>query len=109
LLPNGIVITECPLSTSDGVKATDVAWLAPHRVSESEGVLLTQAPEICVEILSPSNSRKAIEEKITLYFDAGAKEVWICNTMGTMSFRTCSDPKMILSKSEICPDFPESV
>jgi hypothetical protein len=28
LLPNGIVITECPVSTSDGVKAIDVAWLA---------------------------------------------------------------------------------
>ena len=32
LLPQGTVITECPVSTSDGVKAIDVAWLdAPRR------------------------------------------------------------------------------
>src|SRR5260370_42190529 len=31
LLPQGRVVTECPLSTSDGVKAIDVAWLAPGR------------------------------------------------------------------------------
>lgn len=27
LLPDGIAITECPISTSDGVRAADVAWL----------------------------------------------------------------------------------
>ena len=26
LMPNGRTITECPLSTADGVKAADVAW-----------------------------------------------------------------------------------
>src|SRR3954468_7999767 len=34
LLPVGRVITECPLSTSDGVKAVDVAWLRPGRAQE---------------------------------------------------------------------------
>src|SRR6266567_913460 len=57
LLPNGIVITECPVSTSDGVKAIDVAWLEGARRQEIDSVVcFTQAPEICVEILSPSNS-----------------------------------------------------
>jgi hypothetical protein len=27
LLPEGRVLTECPISTADGVKAADVAWL----------------------------------------------------------------------------------
>src|SRR6516164_8997164 len=31
LLPQGLVITECPLSTADGVKELDVAWLGPGR------------------------------------------------------------------------------
>jgi hypothetical protein len=31
LLPQGRVVTECPLSTADGV---DVAWLAPGRRQE---------------------------------------------------------------------------
>jgi Uma2 family endonuclease len=30
------------------------------------------------EILSPSNTAGEIDEKIALYFEAGAREVWIC-------------------------------
>jgi len=52
LLPGGRVIIECPLSTADGVKALDVAWLAPGRAEVEKGELvLAIAPEICVEIL----------------------------------------------------------
>jgi hypothetical protein len=28
-LPEGVIITECPISTSDGIKFADVAWLSP--------------------------------------------------------------------------------
>ena len=56
-LPNGHVVTECQVSTPDGVKAIDVAWLAPERGEETDTeTCLTRAPEICVEILSPSNT-----------------------------------------------------
>jgi Putative restriction endonuclease len=71
--------TECPLSTSDGVKAIDVAWLAPERRQEVRSVsCLVRAPEICVEVLSPSNTPEEMSEKIALYFESGAREVWIC-------------------------------
>src|SRR5947208_1423892 len=33
-LPEGRVLTECPISTADGVKAADVAWASPERMSE---------------------------------------------------------------------------
>ena len=53
LLPNGHVVTECPVSTPDGVKAIDT-WLAPERGQEADTeTCLSRAPEICVEILSP--------------------------------------------------------
>jgi Uma2 family endonuclease len=56
-LPQGRVVTECPLSTSDGVKAIDVAWLAAERRQEVRSVTcLIRAPEICVEVLCPSNN-----------------------------------------------------
>jgi Uma2 family endonuclease len=75
LLPNGHVVTECPVSTPDGVKAVDVAWLAPERGQEADNeTCLARAPEICVEILSPSNTAVEIEEKIALYFEAGARK-----------------------------------
>mgnify|MGYP001313879954 CR=1 FL=1 len=37
------------------------------------------APEICLEILSPSNSIVEMEMKRALYFEAGAREVWECD------------------------------
>jgi Uma2 family endonuclease len=109
LLPNGHVITECPVSTPDGVKAIDVAWLAPERGQEAHNeTCVTRAPEICVEILSPSNTSPEIEEKIVLYFEAGAGEVWICERDGTLKFYFSTSPA-IREYSEICPQFPSRI
>ena len=44
-----------------------------------------EAPEICIEIVSPSNSRGEMDEKIKLYLAQGALEVWICADDGTVS------------------------
>jgi Uma2 family endonuclease len=105
LLPNGRTLSECPVSTAGGVKAVDVAWLAPDRLENiRELTLFERAPEICVEILSPSNSASEIDEKRALYFDAGATEVWICALDGSISF--FSAPRQQLSASCICGDFP---
>jgi hypothetical protein len=55
LLPGGRPFSECPVSTADGVKAVDLAWLDLDRPELLERPLvLTRAPEICVEILFPS-------------------------------------------------------
>jgi Uma2 family endonuclease len=108
LLPHGTPFTECAISTADGVKATDVAWLGQDRPEiEEEPVLFTHAPEICVEILSPSNTTAEIDEKRALYFDAGAREVWICNVDGSMSF--FSGVHHQLSASVLCPTFPDRI
>jgi Uma2 family endonuclease len=105
LLPDGDVFSECPVSTAAGVKAIDVAWLAPGRTQNfARLVLFERAPEICVEILSPSNTPSEIDEKRALYFDAGAVEVWICNLGGSMSFFSGADHQ--LSASLLCPNFP---
>jgi Uma2 family endonuclease len=36
-----------------------------------------RAPELCIEIASPSNSRKALREQVDAYLAAGATEAWI--------------------------------
>jgi len=49
LMPKGRVLTECPISTADGVKAADVAWASPKCLKElGEEVCFPCAPEICV-------------------------------------------------------------
>ena len=45
-----------------------------------------KAPEICVKITSPSNSKDESEEKIQLYLARGAIEVWVVNEDGDTSF-----------------------
>jgi len=105
----GHVITECPISTTAGVKASDVAWISVARREEQRGAkAFTTAPEICVEVLSPSNTRNEIEEKKSLYFESGALEVIICGLDGRIDFFLTDSPETPL-KSNLCPEFPERI
>ncbi len=101
------VQTESPVSTSDGVRAADITWASSSRLRKSgASPLFLQAPEICVEVLSPSNTAAEMAEKMALYFDAGADEVWLCETEGTLRFHTPAGP---IAHSVLCPDFPDRV
>jgi Uma2 family endonuclease len=66
-----------------------------------------EAPELCIEIISPSNSDEEIREKIALYFDAGAEEVWTCGSFGQMTFFGRS--AIPIPTSKLCPEFPASI
>ena len=109
LLPDGETLTECPISTADGVKAADIAWASEQSSSElGNRACFLHAPEICIEVLSPRNSVAEMKEKRALYFDAGAREVWFCSTSGGMTFyvREQQDP---LENSRLCPEFPSQI
>lgn len=109
-LKSGRVLVECPISTSDGVKAADVAWISRERLDQNpESICTTVAPEICVEVLSPRNRKSEMEEKKGLYFAAGADEVWFCDLEGEMSFFLRSDPDKAAENSALCQDFPKTV
>lgn len=106
LLPKGKVITECPISTSDGVKGCDTVWISESlRASMKGESCFSTAPEICVEVISPSNSKAEIEHKVALYFEAGAKEVWECDESGKMKFHV-GKPGVTEAQSEFCSAFP---
>ncbi len=77
-LPSGEVITECSIHTSDGVKVADVAWASDEFIKSFDyQTPYPKAPEICIEIVSPSNSKTEISEKVDLYLAKGAEEVWV--------------------------------
>jgi Uma2 family endonuclease len=108
-MPKGRVFTECPISTADGVRAADVAWASANRIRElADRACFPRSPEICVEVLSPGNTEAEMREKIALYFDAGALEVWICSESGTMRFFHQGKAKT-QSTSQICPHFPPQI
>jgi len=108
-MSEGRVISECPISTADGVKAADVAWASPECMRNlGNRACFPAAPDVCIEVLSPSNTQAEIEEKMALYFDAGAKEVWVCSRSGMMRFYELGKVRP-LKISRLCPAFPKQV
>ena len=82
----GEIALGCSIATRLGVKVADVVWMSSEFLSEFEEVTpYPNAPELCIEILSPSNSAFEMQEQIALYLESGAKEVWIVSDDGTIS------------------------
>jgi Uma2 family endonuclease len=85
LLVHGVVITECAIQTREGVKVADAAWASDQFIANHRGENpFQEAPQLCVEILSPSNTMMEMDEKKELYFSRGAREVWVCDKTGTL-------------------------
>jgi len=106
----GRPLVECPISTADGVRAADVAWCSSDRYSRVRGQLAFEiAPEICVEVASPGNTKAELTYKQKLYFAAGAIECWTCNTDGQMTFCHRDSPDTPTASSQLCPDFPHTI
>ena len=109
-LPGGRTLAECAVLTSDGVKGADVAWISESRVKRGlKGEVLTIAPEICVEVISPKNTRQEMETKCALYFEAGADEVWICDKNGTLHFFVKGNEQVEAGRSPLCPSMPAKI
>jgi Uma2 family endonuclease len=85
-LPHGDVLTECPILTDIGVRVPDVAWASNEFIARhGETTPFPQAPEICVEIRSPSNAQAEMAMKVRAYLDAGAHEVWVVSEDGDLA------------------------
>jgi len=83
----GRILPECPVQTRDNVKVADVAWLSEERFARvRDESACSVAPEICVEIMSASNTEGEMRDKRALYLEAGASEVWICGEDGALRF-----------------------
>jgi len=103
----GKVISECSVETHHKTKVADIAWCSSDFIKK-HGITtpFPKAPEICIEIISPSNTSEEMREKRRLYFKAGAKEVWVCNEDGNITFYNQNKK---LRESEMIPEFPEQI
>ncbi len=108
LLPrHGVVLAECAIKTAKGTKVADIAWCSEERFARIEReVECSIAPEVCIEVLSFSNTNSEMEEKRALYISAGAIEFWVCNENGNMAFFDARGP---LKTSNLIPDFPQKI
>ena len=84
LLKNGIALSECAIKTNKGTKVADVAWVSSaiwaKIKAETEASI---APEICVEVISASNTKTEMAEKRQLYFEAGDRKSTRLNSSHT--------------------------
>ncbi|MFP4246148.1 MAG: Uma2 family endonuclease [Halochromatium sp.] len=85
-LIDGELATECSIGTHAGVKVADVVWMSPAFLRQhGDTTPYPQAPELCIEILSPSNTAAEMQDKIRLYLGYGAQEVWTLSDAGRIS------------------------
>ncbi len=107
LMSEGTVLTECAVETSKGVKVADVVWASAEFLERNRGTTpYIEAPEICVEIRSPSNSDREMFEKKDLYFAKGTREYWLCDEEGRIVFY---NHRGEMNGSGIYPKMPRSV
>ena len=68
----GLVIRKAPLTS----RVPDVAVFQRSTIVEQDGYIHS-APQLVVEVLSPSNTRREREEKLADYASLGVPEVWV--------------------------------
>jgi Uma2 family endonuclease len=106
-MTNGEVFPECAIHTSKGTKVADVVWVSQERLQQIKyETECSIAPEICIEVLSDSNTEKEMLDKMQLYFQQQALEFWLCDQLGNMRFFNAETE---LLHSEIVPDFPSRI
>lgn len=63
----------------DTVLGPDIAFIARERVGDDKDCFFPGAPDLAVEVLSPSDRRGKVERKTALYLELGGKSVWNIN------------------------------
>jgi len=106
-LEAGEAYPEYPVATPEGVKQPDAVWVSREREERmrATGEPPTLAPEICVEILSASNTDAEMVEKRRVYREAGADEVWLVSEDGDIRFYADDE----LDRSRLAPECPPRV
>ncbi len=75
----------------DTVRAPDVALVRAERIPESEPVgFFPGAPDLAVEVLSPSDAAGDVLAKVQDWLDAGCRAVWVLDpqTRTVTTYRT---------------------
>lgn len=76
--PLDIVIQRNPLRT----RQPDLLFISNERAGIIQDDRIHGGPDLVIEILSPSNSRGEIEEKMSDYARIGVRECWLVSPQG---------------------------
>ena len=75
---SGFILARKP----DTVRGPDVAFVSTERFEQSGDTVraFSGAPDLAVEVLSPSNTPAGIRAKVADYFAAGTRRVWLVDS-----------------------------
>jgi Uma2 family endonuclease len=104
----GLVVTETGFLLSDDpptVRGPDVAFIATESLPP-EGIpdgYWQVAPELAVEVVSPSNSASDIREKVLEYLAAGTRLVWVVDpvTRSVTAYRSRDEIRLLTTADEL--------
>jgi len=78
---------EISVYTDRGIRVPDVVWMPAERWREVKGKSPCPfVPDVCVEVLSPGNSRAEVRMKIGAYLRGGAREVIVVGRKGEVEY-----------------------
>jgi Uma2 family endonuclease len=95
----------------DSVRVPDVSFYseARHPRSRIGPRLLTVAPDVAIEVVSPSNRKTELLEKVVEYLAAGSLAVWLVypRTRSVAVFRDSRTPPDLFKEGEAIENQPE--
>lgn len=106
----GVVLPTDP----PNVRGPDIGFISKERLAP-EGVpegFLRGAPDLAVEVVSPSNRASELQEKVLEYLDGGARRVWVVDprTRTVSVYRSRDEIRLLgaeddLEGGEVLPGF----
>ena len=73
--------------TDRGIRVPDVVWTIPERWAQATGKTpLRFVPDVCVDVLSPGNTKEEVTMKTNAYLRGGAREVIVVGLRGELEF-----------------------
>ncbi len=72
-----LYITETTFQLGDRVVKPDIAFVSTERLSDDKLKGFSVAPDLAVEIVSPSDKQYDVTEKALAYLKAGTRLVWV--------------------------------
>ncbi|MEP7286950.1 MAG: Uma2 family endonuclease [Chloroflexota bacterium] len=105
----GFILSQNP----DTVFAPDIAFTAKERLAKAPEGYATVAPDLAVEVASPSNTRIEMQEKVAAYFQAGVRLLWIVYPksrtiyvyQGALEVTILGSQEAILTGGHVLPGF----
>ncbi|MEK0190759.1 Uma2 family endonuclease [Microcoleus anatoxicus] len=90
---------------SGNKRSPDVSFMAKERLQgldELPDGFLEGAPDLAVEILSPSNTVAEIHDKLVEYFENGARLVWVIHPQEqyVLVYRSSQEPDRLLKSTD---------